>query len=665
MAENKAQPIKFNNVFRDGIQSNLGTNPSANEMLSMFTDMTAANYDSYQVGGGTFMALFVDKGRDAWGENSKLFGAFKDVLNTALIRGDCLVGYDRNPQDVIEAVIEELAKRGLKEVTNFHGMNDARMQEGVFKAVKKLREEKGYGLTAPKVICIEDSPNFTIKGCLKALRDQIKMGADSGVYLKNANGKADPEFVRELTLAVAKEFPGEEITWHTHNNHGLGYATSLAFVQACAQSGAQGALDVLPPPLSEGTAQINAVKMNELIKNHPDEKVRALASVYDPKGEEQDYEAMYELRFDYRHAETQYSKPLWDALYETGMAGGATSTVKGISGMLDNLKSILKTDEEDAFIKLCEMEGEISEKLGHPTHVTPYQKILTEAAAFELIWRGNPKYELFSKQTAAVQNLLTGGLGEVPKLADNKQIEMALAAKGLDEAVPFVPADEMPQGMHAARLKLHDSISGFLKQSDVALVGLLGEKGLAHIMAKRQGKLKVDPKILPKIPGYLKEPTDNYEFKPDQSVWKYDVVQAIGGKAALEKFAQNVCEIEKSTDGFYKTQVRTSNGDPSEMQDYLNEYYQKWHQQARQDAQEFVYSIPQKLRDYGFREMQVLASLKITNDILADVVDAKAKNASKRSLPALDMSSISTSYNMNADPVNDIHPDNKSHLEIA
>lgn len=649
------QPIKFNNVFRDGVQSNLGTNPTANEMLAMLPNIKEAGYDSVQAAGGTFMALFVDKGRDEWAQNTKLLGAFKEdgPPATALFRGDCVMGYDRNPQDVIDAIVLEMAQRGLKEITNFHGLNDERMQEGVFKAVKNARAQ-GHDIIAPKVICVEYNPNITVESCLEALERQAPM-ADSGIYIKNANGKAEPDMIYALVGAIAERFEGEEITLHSHNNHGLAYAIYLAGIEAAVEAGADLALDVLPAPLAEGTAQPSAARIYDMIANHPSEAVRKRAPQYKPENEEQDYKAIYELRFRYRNAETRYSKRLYDALYKAGMAGGATSTVKGINGMLPNLMAALKTDDEEgAFIALCEMEDEVKAHLGHPVSVTPYQKMLTEAAAFEVIYRNLGK-EPYENMTAAVKNYLTGGLGAVPKTADSKLKARAIMESELEKEKDFIAAADLPPLMAASEKALKKAGYANPKRSDIATAAMLGKKGLEHVIARVKGVNK--PQETPSLPDYLKPPHEGYSYKCGKSAYPYDIAKALGGASALERFAQAVCEMEKFSDGFYKaglddcgacyTRMRKDDEFQviSAREKYLCTLYKSWMRQAHEEAGDFVAEIPAKLKAYGLSAVQATGSMKQVQEILYDVVDAKAKNASLRSLPALDAAKISKAYN--------------------
>ena len=58
--------IRFQDVYRDAIQSLMGTNPSADQIIHAYNDAPDTGVDSIQVAGGTFYDIFAKKGRDEW-----------------------------------------------------------------------------------------------------------------------------------------------------------------------------------------------------------------------------------------------------------------------------------------------------------------------------------------------------------------------------------------------------------------------------------------------------------------------------------------------------------------------------------------------------------------------------------------------------------------------
>ena len=118
--------VFFHDVLRDGIQSLMGTNPSADEIISSYPTCHLTGCSQVQTAGGTFFDLFAKKGRDEWSEVEKIITSFKkkNVKQTALIRGDFLFGYEPYSYDVVEGTVLEFAKMGINIFHNFHGMND-------------------------------------------------------------------------------------------------------------------------------------------------------------------------------------------------------------------------------------------------------------------------------------------------------------------------------------------------------------------------------------------------------------------------------------------------------------------------------------------------------------------------------------------------------------
>ena len=113
--------IKFQDVYRDAIQSLFGTNPSAQEIIDSYPTAHLTGTHAIQTGGGTFFDLFAKRGRNEWEEVEKLISHFRDlgVRQSALIRSDFLFGYDPQPYDVIRELVFEYAAMGMNVLQNF------------------------------------------------------------------------------------------------------------------------------------------------------------------------------------------------------------------------------------------------------------------------------------------------------------------------------------------------------------------------------------------------------------------------------------------------------------------------------------------------------------------------------------------------------------------
>ena len=87
-------------------------------------------------------------------------------------------------------------------------------------------------------------------------------------------------------------------------------------------------------------------KMAELVSNYPDPSVNIHAPELNTKAIKDSLESLLKLRFRYREYETAYDKELLDEMYEARVLGGASSTLKSIPGLVDNLARILELENE-------------------------------------------------------------------------------------------------------------------------------------------------------------------------------------------------------------------------------------------------------------------------------------------------------------------------------
>ena len=433
--------IRFHDVLRDGIQSLMGTNPSADEIIHAYPTAHQTNCDMVQTAGGTFFDLFAKKGRDEWAEVEKIITHFKErnVKQSALVRGDFLFGYEPYSYDVVEGVIFEFAKMGINVFHNFHGMNDHIPLIGVCEAVKKA-QEKGYDVIANGTICIEDNPNVTISKCLKFAKKLVYLG-HQGFYLKSASGRLNPEFVYTLTSQLINRFPEQEITIHAHSTYGEAPACYISAILASLLNNKPITIDVQHPALSGSTAQPSMTKMAELISNYPDPSVNIHAPELNNKAIKDSLDSLLRLRFQYREYETAYDKELLDIMYEARVPGGASSTLKSIPGLVDNLARILELENdpnkwEKIQSQIYKQQRKILKDLGEPIQVTPYAANTTGQSAISL-WNVLEGRDPYSTLYPGIINYLTGMHGTVPSSVNKELVSKALDLKGLKKVVEY------------------------------------------------------------------------------------------------------------------------------------------------------------------------------------------------------------------------------------
>ena len=454
MAHQKPSPeIRINEVYRDAIQSLMGTRPSADEIIAAHPNAANIGTATIQTAGGTFFDIPAKNGRDEWDFNEKIlrhFGA-QGMTQTALIRNDCLFGYRPQPFDVVKATVEEFAKMGVNRFQNFHGLNYTPAMEGVAEAVRQVREETGLKTEAWGTICIEDNANVTVESCLRTAQELLKN--HSGLYFKSASGVTSPDFNFELFTRLGQEFGDVPKDIHAHGTYGLAAPSYMAAIQASIEQGQSIGIDCQHPALAGSTAHPNMLKMTSLMRHSPSAAVRKAAPELNLSAIEADMMALLAMRYTYRSTEARYNRELMEAMRAARAPGGASATLKAIPGLVETLAGRLGTKDWDKIqIAIYEKQAEILKDLGDPTQVTPYALTTTNEAAF---------------QAAGLQGMhpdtafyLAGGLGAVPETANPEWVERA---KGFfiqnRQELPgqYKPSLQRDNAMPAAKQNLKDA----------------------------------------------------------------------------------------------------------------------------------------------------------------------------------------------------------------
>lgn len=404
--------IRFQDVYRDAIQSLMGTNPSADQITQAYENAVLTGVDSIQVAGGTFYDIFAKKGRDEWAELKRITDFFRDkevdgkkIKLSALIRGDFLFTYEPQSYDVVRATVFEHAKMGINILQNFHGMNDARCLVGVAQAVKEA-QEAGYDIVAQGTICVEDKPGTDsdeyIESLVEFARELIEMGHE-GIYVKSASGRLNPDMIYKLMDRLYTEFPDQKMTIHAHSTYGEAPICYMAAARAAIEHGKEITMDVQNPALAGSTAQPSMLKMLSLIKNHPLKAMRDNAPKLNIDVIKDSMSKLFAMRFLFRDFEATYNPRLLAAMRKARTPGGASATLKSIPGLVDNLGRMLGTDDWDEIqIAIYEMQAKILPDLGEPTQVTPYAANTTGQAAISLY----SELEAVADLKVAIQNVI-------------------------------------------------------------------------------------------------------------------------------------------------------------------------------------------------------------------------------------------------------------------
>ena len=591
--------IKFHDVLRDSIQSLLGTNPSADEIINSYPTAHLTNCDMIRTAGGTFFDLFAKKGRNEWQEVEKIISHFKKfkMKQSALIRGDFLFGYEPQPYDVVEAIVLEFAEMGINVLHNFHGMNDHRPLAGVIKAVKKA-QNLGYDIIANGTICIEDNPNVTIPGCLNFAKKLDEMG-HKDFYLKSASGRLDPNFVHGLTTQLIENFPHQDITIHAHSTYGEAPSCYMAAIQAAVKYKKNITLDVQHPALSGSTAHPSMTKMAELIKNYPDKKISRHAPILNKDAIKDSMDKILKLRFRYREYETAYDKDLIDSMYKARVPGGASSTLKSIPGLIENLSRLLNLDgKSDAWkqiqINIYNMQTKILKDLGEPIQVTPYAANTTGQAALSL-WNELEGKDRFETLYPGIVNYLVGEHGKVPDTINQKLIEKALKMKGISEPINYKSSlnrESKLESAHQNLLKLGIKDPNIRQKLSFVL---LDKKDHVINCYKNQNISQEKPKLT----FFATKPVPFKDKKLSRDGKTYildirDAIKSIGGVPLLQEIAERVLHLKQLKDRHYIFPYG------------YNDLESIWYNTNLKKLNEIIDVIEDKLLADGFTSTQVL-----------------------------------------------------------
>ncbi len=657
-------PVKIQNTIRDVNQSNFAGVLSAEEMTTAEAHAEDVGYSSIQGGGGTFFHKPMMEGRDPWDEFRTMREAYPDTPLSILVRGDTLVGYDDNPDDVIEAYVKQSAEAGVDIFTIFDGFNDTRKQTKVIEEVKK------QGKHAQGVICVADSEAYTMEMYKQTARELYEAGADS-FYIKDPVGVAPPEDVYELTKWLKEEFPEKEVHVHAHNTHGMAYAIYMAAIEAGADT-----IDCGHPATSENVAQPSVLRLIEMIENHPNPEVRARAPQLNLDAIEADRPALNALHFQYRDFEPSFNKEVFDAMRAAKAPGGAASTLKGM--VHPSTSAMMGLEWDDAQIAIYRVQEKLLPLLGDPMQVTPHAKNTTTQAAQILLHfvadkEHGPEIQKLKKQpngsqevlkyvtdvlnddsrtpsqgrgyigrgeafiisaihakmTTDIAKYMSGRLGRIPGEVDQG---LADTTKVKEQALPEDQKDARPASLIPPRVDKAVAdleAAGFTDVSadDVVTVALWDNgkrEGFTHVSKKLNGELVSNP--APELPKYAQD--EGYEpyYKNGIEVkTKYDVYEALGGAAVIEGVAQAVLEQEKRS--HYKAHTPEIDADKRAGAAFYAEHFDAWSDEAREQLEEYIEHIPQLLYDEGFETVQMSRAVAMANEIIADACQAKCVSA--------------------------------------
>jgi oxaloacetate decarboxylase alpha subunit/pyruvate carboxylase subunit B len=416
--------VQFNNtILRDGHQSLAATRMQTEQMLPILATLDSIGYGALETWGGAtidsglrFLKEFPFKRLDAIRAKTK-------SKHMMLLRGQNIVAYDQNPDDVVTAFVQKSVQHGMNILRIFDALNDPRNMQTAIAATKQA------GGHAQGTICYTKSPVHHIDGFVKLGAELAAMGCDS-ICIKDMAGLIPPYIAAAIVSGLKKQIKIPVIL-HTHETAGLGAAAYLAAIEAGVD-----AVDVSIRPFADGTAQPDHVRMHALLENAP------------RRAEKYDLKKVAEVSAYMKGVYAELSKFTSHA-NEVVDTDAITYEVPG--GMLSNFRTQLKElNMADRFNEVFAEIPHVREKLGWIPLVTPTSQIVGTQAVM------NVKFGRWKNFLPAAQNIALGYFGRTPAPVD-PEIQKLAAEKSKKDPITCRPADLIKPRMDALRAELKEN----------------------------------------------------------------------------------------------------------------------------------------------------------------------------------------------------------------
>jgi oxaloacetate decarboxylase alpha subunit/pyruvate carboxylase subunit B len=396
-------PVIFNNnVLRDGHQSLAATRMSTAQMLPVCELLDNWGFGSLETwGGATIDAGLRFLKEWPFDRLDALKKACPKTKHMMLLRGQNIVAYAHQPDDVVEAFIKMSVKHGMDIFRIFDALNDPRNMRCAIEAAKKA------GAEAHGVICYTTSPVHSIKGFIKMGCELEEIGA-STIVIKDMAGLIPPQETYELVKGLKANLKKAPVWIHTHETAGMGVTTYYAAIEAGVD-----AIDTSVVPFANGTGQPDAMRMYSVLKGHP----RC------PKFSDSQIDALSKVRV---HMEKVYEELSAFTSHTNEIVDNDALIYQVPGGMLSNFRNQLKEFKmEDKFAEVFAEVPVVREALGWIPLVTPTSQIVGNQAFFNVKMG---RWKQLSKETIDVA---LGYYGTTPAPVNPEVQAMASKQAGL------------------------------------------------------------------------------------------------------------------------------------------------------------------------------------------------------------------------------------------
>ncbi|MCG8026194.1 MAG: sodium-extruding oxaloacetate decarboxylase subunit alpha [Candidatus Thiodiazotropha endolucinida] len=441
-------------ILRDAHQSLIATRMRTEDMLPICEKLDGVGYWSLECwGGATFDACLRFLKEDPWERLRKLRQALPNTRLQMLLRGQNLLGYRHNSDDVVRAFVRKSAENGMDVFRIFDALNDLRNLRTAIEATKEA-DKHAQGTISYTVSPVHDVAGFVTMG-----RELEAMGCDS-ICIKDMAGLLTPYATAELVKALtdAVDLP---LHLHCHATAGQSEMCQLKAIENGCRH-----IDTAISSFAGGTS-------------HPptESLVAALRGTeYDTA---LDLEAIQEIGLYFYGVRKKYHQ------FESDYTGVDTrvqvNQVPG--GMISNLANQLR--EQNALDRMSEVLVEIPavrEDLGYPPLVTPTSQIVGTQAVLNVLT--GKRYQTITNE---VKLYLQGGYGLAPAVVNPTLQQQAV---GSEELVECRPADLLQPELD----RLHREIIPLAQcEEDVLSFAMFPEVGRKFLEEREAGTLRPEP----------------------------------------------------------------------------------------------------------------------------------------------------------------------------
>ncbi len=447
--ENQTNRVNFiDTSLRDGHQSLLATRMSTEQCLRVLPLLRDDGYSILELWGGATLDASLRFTND---NPFKRLDKFRNVLGDpnnggvqirSLCRGQNLFGYTPYPDNVVVEFLKEAVRSGGIRMRVFDALNDAR---NLITAIMATKTFDGH---AEAALSYTTSPVHDRDHFVNFARRALDAGADS-LAIKDMAGLLHPFDAFDLIEALKQEFPGREITLHSHCTNGLAVASYVAGMLCGIDHldtgyGPMAGVTAQPPvELMQYFADAMGIQTNITMTNAPriDAELRQirteLASVDkhadqfgDPWPVEPDSETRDMVERAAKLIQSRDRDKIEQAIeiIEDGILVGKQNyppvdreQIKAQipGGMISNLHNQLKDQGKlDQMPLILEEVPRVRAAAGFVPLVTPTSQIVGTQAAFNVI-QGEP-YAFVSEP---FRDLVMGKYGTLPGPVDPKVLE--------------------------------------------------------------------------------------------------------------------------------------------------------------------------------------------------------------------------------------------------